>query len=94
MATAGDRPGAGPERVHATPLPEAGRVTLSAGESGHLVRSRRADTADHGDPENEAPRVEAAEKEPTVTMTPMKADTDPQKRSPRRVERRAQEGEP
>jgi 16S rRNA (uracil1498-N3)-methyltransferase len=41
VATAGDGPGAGPERAFARPLPDAGRVRLDAEESAHLVRVRR-----------------------------------------------------
>ena len=41
MATAGDRSGPGPERVYHPALPDRGTITLSAEESGHLVRVRR-----------------------------------------------------
>jgi 16S rRNA (uracil1498-N3)-methyltransferase len=46
MATAGGGRGPGPERAYASPLPDRGLVTLSAEESAHLVRSRRAAAGD------------------------------------------------
>lgn len=46
MATAGDRPGAGPERAFVAALTSTGQVVLATDESSHLVRSRRVQVGD------------------------------------------------
>jgi len=46
VATAGDAPGAGPERAYAPELPAEGRVVLAADESRHLLRVRRVRLGD------------------------------------------------
>ena len=46
MATAGDGPGAGPERAWCAPLPATGTVVLRGEEAHHLARVRRVRVGD------------------------------------------------